>query len=111
MKSIYYIITLLSLFFVSCSEELIDGNARGTVTGSVRLESSNEPLENVNISTTSTSLLVFSNAEVNFESLNNLPLGYFSVRAELKGYVTAYQSITICEFDQKMHIVFEMVTD
>jgi len=111
MKSIYYIITLLSLFFVSCSEELIDGNARGTVTGSVRLESSNEPLENVKISTTPASITVFTNAEGNFEILDNLPLGDFSVRAELKGYVTEYQSITISEFDQKVHIVFEMVTD
>lgn len=113
MKSTYYIyiITLLSLFFVSCSEELIDGNARGTLTGSVRFESSNEPLENVKISTTPASITVFTNAEGNFEILDNLPLGNFSVRAELKGYVTEYQSITISEFDQKVHIVFEMVTD
>lgn len=111
MKSIHYIIALLSVFFVSCSEDVIDGNARGTVTGSVRIESSNEPLENVKISTTPASITVFTNAEGDFEILDNLPLGDYSVRAELKGYVTEYQSITIKEFDQKVHIVFEMVTD
>ena len=99
------------MFFVSCSEDVIDGNARGTVTGSVRIESSNEPLENVKISTTPASITVFTNAEGDFEILDNLPLGDYSVRAELKGYVTEYQSITIKEFDQKVHIVFEMVTD
>src|SRR5690606_11206050 len=35
----------------------------------------------------------------------------FSVRAELKGYVSEYQSISITEFEQKVHVVFEMITD
>ena len=53
MKSIYFfILTLLSLAFVSCSEDTVDGNAKGTLTGSVRLEASNEPLANVKITTT-----------------------------------------------------------
>ena len=44
MKSLYFfILTLLSLSFVSCSEDTVDGNAKGTLTGSVRLEASNEP--------------------------------------------------------------------
>lgn len=111
MRHIYNYIALLSLLLIGCSEELIDGNAKATLTGSVRMESSNEPLANVKISTTPASITVFSDEKGNFEILENLPLGDFSVRAELKGYVSEYQAITIKEFDQQVHIVFEMITD
>lgn len=107
----FIVLTLLSLTFLGCSEDLLDGNAKATLTGSVRMEASNEPLENVKISTTPASITVFTDDKGNFEILENLPLGDFSVRAELKGYVSEYQSITIKEFDQKVHIVFEMITD
>ncbi|MBS7321279.1 MAG: carboxypeptidase-like regulatory domain-containing protein, partial [Myroides sp.] len=112
MKSIYFlIITFLSLIFISCSEDVIDGNAKGTLTGSVRLEATNEPLANVKITTTPATTTVFTDEKGNFEILGSLPLGDFSVRAELKGYVTEYQAISIMEFEQKVQIVFEMVTD
>ncbi|WCM43349.1 carboxypeptidase regulatory-like domain-containing protein [Flavobacterium sp. CBA20B-1] len=112
MKSIYYyIIIAFSLVFASCSEDTIDGNAQATLTGSVRLEASNEPLKNVKISTTPASTTVFTDEDGNFAIEGTLPMGTFSVRAELKGYVTEYQSITISEFEQKVHLVFEMVTD
>lgn len=111
MKSIYFILTLFSLTLISCSEDVIDGNAKGTLTGSVRLESSNEPLANVKITTTPASSTVFTDEKGNFEISGTLPLGDFSVRAELKGYVTEYQSISITEFEQKVQIVFEMITD
>ncbi len=112
MKSIYFlIITFLSLIFISCSEDVIDGNAKGTLTGSVRLEATNEPLANVKITTTPATTTVFTDEKGNFEILGTLPLGDFSVRAELKGYVTEYQAITISEYEQKVQIVFEMITD
>lgn len=111
MRQIFNYITLFSLLLTGCSEELIDGNARATLTGSVRMEPSNEPLANVKISTTPASITVFSDENGNFEIPENLPLGDFSVRAELKGYISEYQAITIKEFDQKVHVVFEMITD
>src|SRR5690606_9798007 len=93
MKSIYFlIITFLSLIFISCSEDVIDGNAKGTLTGSVRLEATNEPLANVKITTTPATTTVFTDEKGNFEILGTLPLGDFSVRAELKGYVTDRKS-------------------
>lgn len=112
MKSIYlYIIVLTSLIFAGCSEDEIDGNAKGTLTGSVRLEASNEPLKNVKISTTPGTSTVFTDENGNFAINGTLPLGTFSVRAELKGYVTEYQSVTISEYEQKVQVVFEMITD
>lgn len=112
MKSIYYyFIFLLSLCLVSCSEEVIDGNAKGTLTGTVRIEKNNEPLKNVKISTTPASTTVFTDENGNFEIKGSLPLGTYSVRAELKGYVSEYQSITVSEYEQKIHLVFEMITD
>src|SRR5690606_35331837 len=92
-------------------EDVIDGNAKGTLTGSVRLEATNEPLANVKITTTPATTTVFTDEKGNFEILGTLPLGDFSVRAELKGYVTEYQAITISEYEQKVQIVFEMITD
>lgn len=112
MKSLYFfILTLLSLAFVSCSEDTVDGNAKGTLTGSVRLEASNEPLANVKITTTPATTTVFTDEKGNFEILGTMPMGDFSVRAELKGYVTEYQAVSIIEYEQKVQIVFEMVTD
>lgn len=112
MKSIYlYIIVLTSLIFAGCSEDEIDVNAKGTLTGSVRLEASNEPLKNVKISTTPGTSTVFTDENGNFAINGTMPLGTFSVRAELKGYVTEYQSVTISEYEQKVQVVFEMITD
>lgn len=107
----YYLLIFFSFIFFGCSEDTIDDFAKGTLTGTVRLEADNEPLKNVKISTTPASITVFTDEEGNFEIANTLPLGDFSVRAELKGYITEYQSISITHFEQKVHIVFEMLPD
>lgn len=99
------------MIFAGCSEDEIDGNAKGTLTGSVRLEETNEPLKNVKISTTPGTSTVFTDENGNFAINGTMPLGTFSVRAELKGYVTEYQSVTISEYEQKVQVVFEMITD
>ncbi len=107
----FYIFSILSLFILSCSEDLLDGTEQGTLRGSVRLELSNEPLANVKITTTPSTLTVYTDEEGNFEILNSLPLGDYSVKAELSGYVTEIESVTISQLDQTVSIVFEMVTD
>ncbi len=104
-------LTILTIFLFGCSEDLLDGSEQGTLKGSVRLELTNEPLANVKITTNPSTQTVYSDEEGNFEILNAIPLGEYSVKAELNGYVTEIEAITISDFEQTVTIVFEMITD
>ncbi len=104
-------LTILTIFLFGCSEDLLDGSEQGTLKGSVRLELTNEPLANVKITTNPSTQTVYSDEEGNFEILNAIPLGDYSVKAELNGYVTEVEPITISDFEQTVTIVFEMITD
>lgn len=108
-KNILY--TVLCLFLLSCSEDLIDDNYRGTLKGTVRTELDNEPLENVKITTTPSTLTVYTNAQGEFEIHESIPMGDYSVKAELRGYVTEVKPMTISAVDQIVSIDFEMITD
>lgn len=111
MKKLTIIITILCISFIGCSEDLIDDSSRGTLRGTVRTEFDNEPLENVKITTTPSTLTVYTNEQGEFEILESMPLGDYSVRADLRGYVTEVKAITISASDQEVSIDFEMVTD
>src|SRR5690606_26385069 len=107
-------IVLLSIFTIllfGCSEDLLDGTQKVTLKESVRLELTNEPLANVKITTTPSTQTVFSDEEGNFEILESIPIGDYSVKAELNGYVTEVDAISITESEQIVTIVFEMITD
>ena len=103
--------TILTIFLFGCSEDLLDGSEQGTLKGSVRLELTNEPLANVKITTNPSTQTVYTDEEGNFEILNSIPVGDYSVKAELNGYVTEVESITISDYEQTVTIVFEMITD
>lgn len=105
------ILYILSFFLVNCSEDVLDGNEKGTLKGTVRLQFTNEPLENVKITTTPSTLTVYSDENGNFEILESIPLGDYSVKAELNGYVTEVKSISITQYDQIVSVDFEMITD
>lgn len=105
------ILFILSLFLINCSEDVLDGNEKGTLKGTVRLQFTNEPLENVKITTTPSTLTVYSDENGNFEILESIPLGDYSVKAELNGYVTEVKAISITQFDQTVSVDFEMITD
>lgn len=104
-------LTILTIFLFGCSEDLLDGSEQGTLKGSVRLELTNEPLANVKITTNPSTQTVYTDEEGNFEILNFIPVGDYSVKAELNGYVTEVESITISDYEQTVTIVFEMITD
>lgn len=110
MKKII-IYAFLCSFLLSCSEDLIDDNYRGTLKGTVRTELTNEPLENVKITTTPSTLTVYTNAQGDFEIHESIPMGDYSVKAELRGYVTEVKPLTISAVDQIVSIDFEMITD
>src|SRR5699024_340361 len=76
-----------------------------------RTELDNEPLENVKITTTPPTLTVYTDAQGEFEILESIPMGDYSVKAELKGYVTEVKPLTISAIEQTVSIDFEMITD
>lgn len=108
-NSILYI--LLSFLLFACSEDVIDGDERGTIRGSVRLALSNEPLANVKITTQPTTLTVYTDEDGKFEISDSVPIGDYTVKAELNGYLTEIKSANLSQFDQIVSIDFEMVTD
>lgn len=98
MKTIKNILffSVLLLIFTTCSEEQIDGVRIGSINGKVVAEGTNNPLQNVKISTNPVSSTVFTNEEGDFV-IDNAVEGTYAVQAELDGYVTAFESVTVLE--------------
>lgn len=109
MKAIKFFSIFLLLLF-ACSEDTVDNNMTGTIKGSVRIDLSNEPLENVKITTTPSTLTVYSDANGEFQ-IDEVPIGDYTVKAELDGYLTEIEAVSISQYNQTVSIVFEMVTD
>lgn len=112
MKTIY--ISLITIFFLlflnSCSEDLVDKIQTGTLKGVVVKKGNNQPLKNVKIFTTPSTETVFTNEDGTFE-ISNIPVGDYSVRAELNGYITSFQGVNIKNKDQTVSVVFELLDD
>ncbi|OWK72941.1 hypothetical protein CBW16_11900 [Flavobacteriaceae bacterium JJC] len=111
MKTLIYI-AFLSLFFmgcVSCSEDLVGKTTNSMITGKVVKKGTNTPLANVKIYTSPTTQTVFSGADGTFK-LENIPLGDYSVKAELTGYLASFQGVNL-KNESPVTIVFEMSDD
>lgn len=102
---------LLLLFFVhSCSEELMEQSQNGSLKGKVVKRGSNEPVANAKIVTTPSTQTIFTDKDGLFE-IKDLPIGNYSVKAELSGYVTNFQAVAIQKESQLVTVVFEMEDD
>jgi len=110
MKMKNYIIKIITVFAIltmgSCSEDTIDLEGLGAVKGRVVAVGTNEPLENVKISTNPSSSTVFT--DVNGEYLiENIPSGDYSLSAQREGLLAQFEAISIIA-DRELEIVFEM---
>src|SRR5690606_37994608 len=110
MKNLIFIY-IISLLLFGCTEDLLETDKKGTLTGTVRLELTNEPLENVKITTTPSTQTVYTDEDGNFIIDQSIPVGEYSARAELDGYVTELEPFTISITEQTVSIVFEMIKD
>lgn len=112
MKTIIKIslLFIFSLFLISCNEELVEQTKTGILKGKVVKRGTNEPLANVKIFTTPTTQTVFSAADGTFE-ISEMPIGNYSVKAELSGYLTNFLSVNMQDQSQLVTIVFEMEDD
>lgn len=112
MKTIFKILSLFVFFlcFFSCNEELVDQAQTGTLKGKVVKRGTNQPIANVKIFSSPSTQTVFTGTDGSFE-ISGMPIGNYSVKAELSGYVTNYQAINIQSQNQVVTAVFEMDDD
>ncbi|WP_405205467.1 carboxypeptidase regulatory-like domain-containing protein [Aquimarina sp. LLG6339-5] len=105
-----YIIKIITVFMVfaitSCSEDTIDLEGLGAVRGRVVAVGTNEPLENVKISTNPSSSTVFTDADGEYV-IENIPSGDYSLSAQREGLLAQFEAISILA-DRELEIVFEM---
>jgi len=112
MKTLYTIIfiSLFSLTLFSCKEDLVDQVQTGTIKGKVVQRGSNAPLANVKITTSPTTNTVFTGTDGSFE-ITEVPIGDYSVKAEISGYLNNFQSANLKNSGQVVSIAFEMDDD
>ncbi len=110
MKMIKYITKIITVLTVltmtSCSEDTIDLEGLGAVRGSVVAIGTNEPLENVKISTNPSSSTVFTDANGEY-LIENIPSGDYSLSAQRDGLLAQFEAISVIA-DRELEIVFEM---
>ena len=112
MKSILniFLVIFCSLVLFSCSEELVDKVQTGSLKGIVVKKGTNQPLKNVKIFTTPSTETIFTKDDGSFQ-IDNIPLGDYSVKAELNGYLTSFQGVTLKTAGQVDSVVLELADD
>ncbi|MEW7280674.1 carboxypeptidase regulatory-like domain-containing protein [Aquimarina sp. 2201CG1-2-11] len=105
-----YIIKIIGVFtvfiMVSCSEDTIDLEGLGSITGRVVNEGTNEPIENVKIETNPGTSTVFTDKNGDYK-IKGVPAGKYSLSAQKEGLLAAFEGITVIT-DNELEIVFEM---
>lgn len=100
------LLCLLLVVLVGCNEDRYNENDYGAITGKVVKEGTNEPLENVRISTSPVSSTVFTDVDGNFK-IENVPAGEYSVGARIEGYLARYEPATVLS-NIPVNVIFEM---
>lgn len=106
MRTNLFFIVLCFLTLLGCSEDTIGISGSGTLTGTVVTELDNTPLANVKISTNPASTTIFTDS-TGFFSIPSVSMDDYSVQAELGGYVTAFEAVSISD-NEISNVVFEM---
>lgn len=89
------IVFLLGLILTtSCNEDTIQPELLGSIEGQVLRKDDLTPLNNVTISTTPTSSSVITDLNGNF-TLESIPVGTYSVRAEREDFVSKQEGVTV----------------
>ncbi|WP_434981293.1 carboxypeptidase regulatory-like domain-containing protein [Daejeonia sp. YH14] len=112
MKNIFKILFILLVIsgLSACREEQVEKAETGFLKGKVVKRGSNEPVSNAKITTAPTSTTVFTDTDGSFE-ITDIPLGDYSVKAELSGFLANYQAANLQNPGQVVTIVFEMEDD
>ena len=108
MKKFFLSLAVFILAFLlgSCSEEAIDENRFGTMTGKVVAKGDNSPLANAKITSSPVSTTVFTDAAGNYR-IEEIQEGAYSIQAQLPNFQTTFQAADILE-GKTINIVFEL---
>ncbi|AZQ44079.1 carboxypeptidase regulatory-like domain-containing protein [Nonlabens ponticola] len=101
---IIFIVSILVLA-ISCTEDTVEVNGKGTVTGRVVADESFEPLANVKISTNPNTSTTFTDADGQFSL--EIENGTYAVKAEKDGFLVDFESADV-ETDEETTLVFEL---
>jgi len=108
MKNYKYILIAVVLVMLGgCNEDTVGNDLSGSISGTVIRESTGEPLENIEISTSPASTTVLSDENGEF-ILENVLIDQYSVKAEGDDYVTAFESVTVTA-DVTSNVIFKLV--
>jgi len=102
----YAFILVVFAFTISCSEDTIQDELTGGLTGTVLSNEDNMPLSNVKITTNPSSSTAFTD-DNGFFSLLNIAVDDYSVMAELEGYDTSFEGAAVIP-DEIATVAFEL---
>ncbi len=94
MRFSFFALSVILLLLASCSEDTVDFQETGTITGTVLSSEDQEPLNNVEISTNPSSSTVFTNQNGEF-TLNNVLVDSYAVQAEKNGFDIGFESVNV----------------
>jgi Tol biopolymer transport system component len=108
MKTFLKYITIAGLFFlIGCSEDTVGESLTGSISGKVVERTSNEPLENVKITTSPASSTVFTDENGEF-FIEEVLVDQYSVKAEVENYTTAFEAVTVTD-GSISNVAFELL--
>jgi len=103
----YFFITMtLSIGVISCSEDTIDEQQTGSISGMVIAAADDMPLANVEISTNPSSSTVFTDEEGMF-NIPNVVVDSYSVQAEADGFEIGFEAVTVTA-DENSTVAFSL---
>jgi len=105
-NKIFYLIISTLIILAGCSEDTIEENGVGRLTGTVVAKTTNTPLENIKIVTSPASSTVFTDASGNFV-IETISVGEYSVQAESDIYADAFEAVSILN-NETSSVVFEL---
>ncbi len=96
MKTLKYSLVFLLLITLGCSEDTIDPELKGSITGVVRDRETNEILSGVVVKTNPTTTTATTGEDGRF-TLSQIPVDDYSVQAELDDYTTGFEPALVTE--------------
>lgn len=95
-KCVIFVVIIFVLVFASCSDDVLDPELFGTITGTVYDSADKSPLADVSVSSNPATAVVISDGSGKF-SLKEVPVGTYSLTFKKNGYKNETISITVRE--------------
>lgn len=100
-------IFLIAVLVISCTEDTVDIDRKGSISGTIKDNVTGDPLEGVVVSTSPVSSNATTDSNGTF-LLENILIDDYSVQAALEGYVTGFEPVTVLE-NETSDVIIELV--